>query len=340
MSRRRKRSHARPAGSSTTAASIPAMFLDLDVDLVLEPGDVRGSADRAPAGLGGRAARLSTTGGASRPPVPFTRSSLLVLELARRPPARSRRDAGGGAAGAGRGTLEEAWLGSGRRPQASLVSSGDDAWFLRRGQLATLPGHRPRVRSPRVPRPTRRIESAILSLNGGAMGMVKRGEIREGKTLVALLLEARRRSNPGGLAEGNPGGSRGRRPPWSKGSREKPSAYPARSWLPAPLRVGSVSVMEGHGEADSSFGPRGAYATGAGERLRRGPCDTALPPCDSRGGIPPPWPPELVVILEPPGCVMSLLAGRRWRSVFLELHQLRMKMSWLGVEPGRRLRAS
>ena len=45
---------------------------------------------------------------------------------------------------------------------------------------------------PARPEADERIESRTFTLEE-AMGMVQRGEIREGKTLVALLLEARRR---------------------------------------------------------------------------------------------------------------------------------------------------
>jgi ADP-ribose pyrophosphatase len=45
---------------------------------------------------------------------------------------------------------------------------------------------------PARPEADERIESATFTLDE-AMGMVKRGEIREGKTLVALLMEERRR---------------------------------------------------------------------------------------------------------------------------------------------------
>lgn len=46
---------------------------------------------------------------------------------------------------------------------------------------------------PPRPEPDERIESATFTLDE-AMAMVRRSEIREGKTLVALLLEANRRS--------------------------------------------------------------------------------------------------------------------------------------------------
>ncbi len=50
---------------------------------------------------------------------------------------------------------------------------------------------------PPRPEADERIEQATFALDE-AMAMVRRGEIREGKTLVALLLEARRRgSTPG-----------------------------------------------------------------------------------------------------------------------------------------------
>jgi ADP-ribose pyrophosphatase len=49
---------------------------------------------------------------------------------------------------------------------------------------------------PARPEADERIEAATFSLET-ALGMAERGEIREGKTLVALLLEARRRLAPG-----------------------------------------------------------------------------------------------------------------------------------------------
>jgi ADP-ribose pyrophosphatase len=48
---------------------------------------------------------------------------------------------------------------------------------------------------PARPEADERIEVRTLSLED-ALAMIERGEVREGKTLVALLLEARRRSRP------------------------------------------------------------------------------------------------------------------------------------------------
>ena len=62
---------------------------------------------------------------------------------------------------------------------------------------------------PQRPEADERIEQATFTL-AEAMAMLRRGEIREGKTLVALLLEADRR---GSATTGNPGGLGGTGPP-------------------------------------------------------------------------------------------------------------------------------
>jgi len=163
--------------------------LDLDVDLVLEPGDVRGSREV-----------VRQRGSVAALPVFDDGRLLLVrqyryavdafvweLPAGRRDPGETPEE------GAGRELEEEVGLRA-ESLEPLLVFWTTPGFCDEVMHLFRATGLEP---VPARPEADERIESAILSLDE-AMGMVKRGEIREGKTLVALLLEARRRSQPGG----------------------------------------------------------------------------------------------------------------------------------------------
>ena len=168
----------------STAASTRAACSSLDVDEVSEPGGVRGHArGRAPDGLRGGASGPGRRPHRARAPVPLRRLRLR-LGAARRPPrsggvARSRcapRARGGGRpAGGSLEPISTFW---------TTPGFCDEVMHLFRATgLESIP--------PR-PEADERIEPGTFTLDE-AMAMVARGEIREGKTLVALLLEAARR---------------------------------------------------------------------------------------------------------------------------------------------------
>ena len=158
--------------------------LDLDVDEVLEPGQIRGT--REVVRQGGSVAALPVFDDGRLLLVRQYRYAVdaFVWEL----PA-GRRDAG-------------------ETPEEGARRELEEEVGLRAGSLEpllvfwTTPGFCDEVMhlfratdlEPVPPRPEadEKIEPATFTLEE-AMEMVERGEIREGKTLVALLLEARRR---------------------------------------------------------------------------------------------------------------------------------------------------
>ena len=159
--------------------------ISLDVDEVIEPGDVRGTREvvRQPGSV----------------------AALPVLDDGRIVLVRQYRYA----------VADFVWeLPAGRRdpgesPEAGARRELEEEVGLRAGALEpmltfwTTPGfcdevmHLFRATSleevPARPEADERIEAARFSLDE-AMAMLARGEIREGKTLAALLLEARRRT--------------------------------------------------------------------------------------------------------------------------------------------------
>ena len=97
-----------------------------------------------------------------------------------------RRDPGETPEEGARRELEEE---VGLRPRFARAAARvlDDARLLRRGH-APVPRHRPSRSPRRGPSRTSGSRSRDFTLEE-ALAMVRRGEIREGKTLVALLLE-------------------------------------------------------------------------------------------------------------------------------------------------------
>jgi ADP-ribose pyrophosphatase len=158
--------------------------LDLDVDLVLEPGDVRGTREV-----------VRQRGSVAALPV-FDDGRLLLVRQYRYAvdafvwelPA-GRRDAGETPEAGARRELEE---------EVGLRAESLEPLLV----FWTTPGFCDEVMhlfratdlEPVPPRPEadEKIEQGTFTLEE-AMRMVERGEIREGKTLVALLLEAARR---------------------------------------------------------------------------------------------------------------------------------------------------
>jgi len=163
--------------------------LDLDVDEVVEPGDVRGTREV-----------VRQRGSVAALPVFDDGRVLLVrqyryavdavvweLPAGRRDPGETPEE------GARRELEEEVGLRAGAIEPLLVfwTTPGfcDEVMHLFRA-TALVP-------VPARPEADERIESATFTLEE-AMGMVERGEVREGKTLVALLLEARRRGASGG----------------------------------------------------------------------------------------------------------------------------------------------
>ena len=163
--------------------------LDLDVDVVIEPGDVRGLREV-----------VRQRGSVAALPVFDDGRVLLVRQY------RYAVDAFVWELPAGRRD-------PGETPEEGARRELEEEVGLRAGSLEpvlvfwTTPGfcdevmHLFRAASlvPVPPRPEadERIESATFTLEE-AMAMLEQGEIREGKTLVALLMETRRRRGPGG----------------------------------------------------------------------------------------------------------------------------------------------
>ena len=164
--------------------------LDLDLDEVLEPGGVRGW--REVVRQRGSVAALPVLADGRVVLVRQYRYAVdaLVWEL----PA-GRRDPGETPEEGARRELEE---------EVGFRASALEPLLV----FWTTPGFCDEVMhlfratglEPVPPRPEadEKIEPATFTLEE-ALDMVKRGEIREGKTLVALLLEARRRGGLGGL---------------------------------------------------------------------------------------------------------------------------------------------
>jgi ADP-ribose pyrophosphatase len=161
--------------------------LALDVDEVVEPGDVRGTREvvRQP----GSVAALPVHDDGRIVLVRQYRYAVsdFVWEL----PA-GRRDPGETAEAGARRELEEE-VGLRARALEPLstfwTTPGfcDEVLYLFRATALEQVGARPEA--------DERIEARSFTLDE-AMAMVGRGEIREGKTLVALLLERARRSEP------------------------------------------------------------------------------------------------------------------------------------------------
>jgi ADP-ribose pyrophosphatase len=158
--------------------------LDLDVDEVVEPGGIRGT--REVVRQRGSVAALPVCDDSRVVLVRQYRYAVdsLVWEL----PA-GRRDGGESPEQAARREMEEeVGLHAARlEPLATFWTTPgfcDEVMYLFRATgLESVP--------PR-PEADERIEHATFTLEQ-AMAMVKRGEVREGKTLVALLMEAARR---------------------------------------------------------------------------------------------------------------------------------------------------
>jgi ADP-ribose pyrophosphatase len=163
--------------------------LDLDVDEVLEPGGVRGT--REVVRQRGSVAALPVFGDGRLLLVRQYRyavdAAVWELPAGRRDPGETAED------GARRELEEEVGLRAGRLEPLLVfwTTPGfcDEVMYLFRATgLEPVP--------PR-PEADEKIEPATFTLEE-AMAMVKRGEIREGKTLVALLLETARRGELGG----------------------------------------------------------------------------------------------------------------------------------------------
>jgi ADP-ribose pyrophosphatase len=161
------------------------MVLDLDVDEVLEPGGVRGL--REVVRQRGSVAALPVLDDGRLVLVRQYRYAVdaLVWEL----PA-GRRDPGETPEEGARRELEEE-VGLRARRLEPLLTFWTTPGFC--DEVMHL--FRATAFEPVPPRPEadERIEAASFTLLE-AMGMVARGEIREGKTLIALLLEAARRA--------------------------------------------------------------------------------------------------------------------------------------------------
>ena len=159
--------------------------LDLDLDEVEEPGGVRGRARSCASAARWRRCRCTRTAASRSCASTATRSTRSSGSC----PA-GRRDPGETAEEGARRELEEE---VGLRPRLleplltfwTTPGFCDELMHLFRATgLASVPAR---------PEADERIEAALFTLQE-AEQMIRRGEIREGKTLVALLLELQRRS--------------------------------------------------------------------------------------------------------------------------------------------------
>ena len=157
--------------------------VSLDVDEVSEPGGVEGTREVVrQSRLGGGAAGARGRADRAGPAVPLRRRRAGVGAAGR--PPRPRRDARSRRAARARG---------GSRPARRRARAARSSFWTTPGFCDELM-HLFRATSleavPPRPEADERIEQASFTLDE-AMAMLRRGEIREGKTLVALLLEAR-----------------------------------------------------------------------------------------------------------------------------------------------------